>query len=52
VPTAGMRIALVERKLFGGTCVSIGCMILDLMNAGATFRSRNGWFPSTRPSRN
>ena len=23
---AGMKVALVERKLFGGTCVNTGCM--------------------------
>ena len=23
---AGMRVALTERKLFGGTCVNTGCM--------------------------
>jgi pyruvate/2-oxoglutarate dehydrogenase complex dihydrolipoamide dehydrogenase (E3) component len=33
--TAGMRVALVERKLFGGTCVNTGCMPTKTLVASA-----------------
>jgi pyruvate/2-oxoglutarate dehydrogenase complex dihydrolipoamide dehydrogenase (E3) component len=33
--TAGMRTALVERKLFGGTCVNTGCMPTKTLVASA-----------------
>jgi len=23
---AGMKVAIIERKLFGGTCVNVGCI--------------------------
>jgi pyruvate/2-oxoglutarate dehydrogenase complex dihydrolipoamide dehydrogenase (E3) component len=32
---AGMRVALVERKLFGGTCVNTGCIPTKAMVASA-----------------
>jgi pyruvate/2-oxoglutarate dehydrogenase complex dihydrolipoamide dehydrogenase (E3) component len=32
---AGMTVALVERKLFGGTCVNTGCMPTKTLIAGA-----------------
>ncbi|MEO6856937.1 MAG: FAD-containing oxidoreductase [Rhodoferax sp.] len=32
---AGMRVALVERKLFGGTCVNTGCMPTKTLIASA-----------------
>jgi len=32
---AGMNVALVERKLFGGTCVNVGCMPTKTMVASA-----------------
>src|SRR6202521_3609212 len=33
--TAGMKVALVERKLFGGTCVNNGCMPTKTLVASA-----------------
>ena len=33
--TAGMKVALVERKLFGGTCVNTGCMPTKTLLASA-----------------
>jgi len=33
--TTGMRVALVERKLFGGTCVNTGCMPTKTLVASA-----------------
>src|SRR5690349_10512053 len=33
--TAGMSVALVERKLFGGTCVNTGCMPTKTLVASA-----------------
>ena len=32
---AGMSVALVERKLFGGTCVNTGCMPTKTLVASA-----------------
>ena len=32
---AGMRVAVVERKLFGGTCVNTGCMPTKTLVASA-----------------
>lgn len=32
---AGMKVALIERKLFGGTCVNTGCMPTKAMVASA-----------------
>ncbi len=32
---AGMRIAMIERKLFGGTCVNTGCIPTKTMVASA-----------------
>ena len=32
---AGMRVALIERKLFGGTCVNTGCMPTKTLVASA-----------------
>jgi pyruvate/2-oxoglutarate dehydrogenase complex dihydrolipoamide dehydrogenase (E3) component len=32
---AGMAVALVERKLFGGTCVNTGCMPTKTLVASA-----------------
>src|SRR5215471_10161208 len=32
---AGMNVALVERKLFGGTCVNTGCMPTKTLIASA-----------------
>src|SRR5260370_17376985 len=32
---AGMSVALVERKLFGGTCVNTGCMPTKTLIASA-----------------
>jgi len=33
--TAGMRVAIVERKLFGGTCVNTGCIPTKTLIASA-----------------
>ena len=33
--TAGMKVAIVERKLFGGTCVNTGCIPTKAMVASA-----------------
>jgi pyruvate/2-oxoglutarate dehydrogenase complex dihydrolipoamide dehydrogenase (E3) component len=33
--TAGMKIAIIERKLFGGTCVNTGCIPTKTMVASA-----------------
>src|SRR5690349_12570237 len=33
--TAGMKVALIERKLFGGTCVNTGCMPTKTLVASA-----------------
>lgn len=33
--TAGMRVALIERKLFGGTCVNTGCIPTKTLVASA-----------------
>src|SRR5215475_1025173 len=33
--TAGMKVAIVERKLFGGTCVNTGCIPTKTMVASA-----------------
>jgi pyruvate/2-oxoglutarate dehydrogenase complex dihydrolipoamide dehydrogenase (E3) component len=33
--TAGMRVAIVERKLFGGTCVNTGCIPTKTLVASA-----------------
>src|SRR3989440_12222595 len=32
---AGMRVAIVERKLFGGTCVNTGCIPTKTLVASA-----------------
>jgi pyruvate/2-oxoglutarate dehydrogenase complex dihydrolipoamide dehydrogenase (E3) component len=32
---AGMKVAIVERKLFGGTCVNTGCIPTKAMIASA-----------------
>ncbi len=32
---AGMRVAIIERKLFGGTCVNTGCMPTKTLVASA-----------------
>jgi pyruvate/2-oxoglutarate dehydrogenase complex dihydrolipoamide dehydrogenase (E3) component len=32
---AGKAVALVERKLFGGTCVNTGCMLTKTLVASA-----------------
>src|SRR5487761_2139396 len=32
---AGMRVAVIERKLFGGTCVNTGCMPTKTLVASA-----------------
>ena len=32
---AGMRVAIIERKLFGGTCVNTGCIPTKTMVASA-----------------
>ena len=32
---AGMRVALIERNLFGGTCVNTGCMPTKTLVASA-----------------
>ncbi|HVZ32780.1 MAG TPA: FAD-dependent oxidoreductase, partial [Polyangiaceae bacterium] len=32
---AGMKVALIERKLFGGTCVNTGCMPTKTLVASA-----------------
>jgi len=32
---AGMRVAIIERKLFGGTCVNTGCTPTKTMVASA-----------------
>ena len=41
---AGMRVALVERKLFGGTCVNTGCIPTKALiaNARALHQARRG----------
>jgi pyruvate/2-oxoglutarate dehydrogenase complex dihydrolipoamide dehydrogenase (E3) component len=33
--TAGMKVAIIERKLFGGTCVNTGCIPTKTMVASA-----------------
>ena len=33
--TAGMKVAIIERKLFGGTCVNTGCIPTNTMVASA-----------------
>ena len=33
--TGGMKVAIVERKLFGGTCVNTGCIPTKTMVASA-----------------
>src|SRR5574341_781863 len=33
--TAGMRVAIIERKLFGGTCVNTGCIPTKTLVASA-----------------
>src|SRR5262245_64681853 len=33
--TSGMRVAIIERKLFGGTCVNTGCIPTKTMVASA-----------------
>lgn len=33
--TAGMKVALIERKMFGGTCVNTGCMPTKTLIASA-----------------
>ena len=33
--TAGMSVAIIERKLFGGTCVNTGCMPTKTLVASA-----------------
>jgi pyruvate/2-oxoglutarate dehydrogenase complex dihydrolipoamide dehydrogenase (E3) component len=33
--SAGMQVAIIERKLFGGTCVNTGCIPTKTMLAGA-----------------
>src|SRR6266852_5104237 len=33
--TAGMNVAIIERKLFGGTCVNTGCIPTKTMVASA-----------------
>jgi pyruvate/2-oxoglutarate dehydrogenase complex dihydrolipoamide dehydrogenase (E3) component len=35
VATAGMKVAIIERKLFGGTCVNTGCIPTKTMVASA-----------------
>src|SRR5260370_7240230 len=32
---AGMKVAIVERKVFGGTCVNTGCIPTKTMGASA-----------------
>ena len=32
---AGMKVAIIERKLFGGTCVNTGCIPTKTMVASA-----------------
>jgi pyruvate/2-oxoglutarate dehydrogenase complex dihydrolipoamide dehydrogenase (E3) component len=32
---AGMSVAVIERKLFGGTCVNTGCMPIKTLVASA-----------------
>ncbi len=32
---AGMKVAIIERKLFGGTCVNTGCIPTKAMVASA-----------------
>ena len=32
---AGLRVAMIERKLFGGTCVNTGCTPTKTMVASA-----------------
>jgi pyruvate/2-oxoglutarate dehydrogenase complex dihydrolipoamide dehydrogenase (E3) component len=32
---AGMKVAIIERKLFGGTCVNTGCMPTKTLVASA-----------------
>ena len=32
---AGMKVAIVERKLFGGTCVNVGCTPTKTLVASA-----------------
>jgi pyruvate/2-oxoglutarate dehydrogenase complex dihydrolipoamide dehydrogenase (E3) component len=42
---AGMRVAIVERKLFGGTCVNTGCMPTKTLvaSAYAAHLARRAW---------
>lgn len=42
--TSGRKVAIVERKLFGGTCVNVGCTPTKAMvaSARAAYAARNG----------
>ena len=33
--TAGIKVAIIERKLFGGTCINTGCIPTKTMVASA-----------------
>ena len=48
--TAGMKVALIERKFFGGTCVNTGCMPTKAMVASA-YAARSPGAPATTASR-
>ena len=34
---AGMKTAIIERKLFGGTCVNVGCIPIKLFAYAAHY---------------
>ena len=42
---AGMKTAIIERKLFGGTCVNVGCIPTKTLVASA-----RAWLLYTSPS--
>ena len=44
---AGMKVALIERKLFGGTCVNTGCIPTKTLVASAYAAHLAGGVPST-----
>ena len=51
---AGMRVAIVERGRFGGTCVNTGCIPTKTLVASAyaahMARRAGQWFPTCRGS--
>ena len=53
---AGMKVAVIERNAFGGTCVNTGCIPTKTMVASAyaarmAARARPGGFAGSAPAR-